>query len=348
MNCWEFMECGLGPEATGNGKAGPCPAATNASFNGCNGGVNAGRACWLIAETNCKGRTQGTFSDKLADCHRCDFYRYMEKEDRAVFLFGERPNALPYQSRQVYQLKTISSKSDDEQAIVYLLRQLCVSDKTRTINLSNVYKEIPISNIGKIVEVRGSSVVISTNELQLSAIRACGETFIGLKHFAKSFLCRPTEYDLHDLTVTLNGFSFAHLYNYLRETVRVRLSRPMNVVLRRDKNVFSGTILDISLGGCGMNVLTTYGFDGAPDGGLKLKLKLVDPATFQMVEADVPCAVIRVDQTDRPFKVALKFVHDKHTEEVVSRFIQQRQVEILKEIRGTHYQERSYPLALCS
>ena len=180
MNCWEFMKCGFGPGQIGKEMSGSCPTASITNFNGCNGGYNAGRACWMIAETRCKGKIQGTFLEKIVDCQKCDFYNFIEKRGSGFFLLGEKPSILPDDRRQQYEEIKISSKIDDEQAILYLLRQLNASEKSKKICLSTIYKEMPISNTAEIFDIRGSKVQISTNELQLDAIRASGEAFISL------------------------------------------------------------------------------------------------------------------------------------------------------------------------
>ena len=332
MNCWEYMNCGFGPNHATDEESSFCPASRIEHFNGCNGGFNAGRSCWMIAETRCKGKTQGTFLEKIIDCQKCDFYNFVETGGSGFFLLGEKPSILPDDRRSKYEEITISSKMDDEQAILYLFRQLNATDRSKKISLSTFYKEMPITNTAEIIEIQGSKVLISTNELQLDAIRASGEAFIGLNKFAKTFRGIPIDYDIQLSTVTLNGFSYVKHFSDFREAVRVRLKKPLNVKMRKDDNIISGTILDISVSGCGMNILTAYGLDSTST--VSLKLKLMDPSTYQVAEADIPCSINIVDDTVRPYKVALKFIHDTYTEEVVSKFIYQRQLEILKEIRG--------------
>lgn len=331
MNCWEFKKCGREPGEAHEGKYGVCPAATNQSFNGCNGGLNAGRSCWMVAGTYCKGETQGTFIDKSAGCQKCDFYKLLESGGDGFFFLVKQDQVQLGDSRRIYEEKTISSKRDDEQTILYLLQQLRTKENSRIVTLMNIYKEIPISNNAEILEVRGSHILIATNELQIAVIKACGETFISTKHFPISILGRLEDYDIKRSTVTLNNLSYAELYTNHRNTVRVRLPRPLNVIMHADNNIISGAILDISHGGCGMNTLTTAGLESA--NGVSLKLKLLDPTTRQVIEADIPCVVVRIDNTRPPFKVALSFTHNQLTEVVVSRFIYQRQLEIVKELR---------------
>lgn len=50
------------------------------SADGINGGKNAGRICWLIANTMCKGDAKSTFEAMITTCGECDFYRLVKAE----------------------------------------------------------------------------------------------------------------------------------------------------------------------------------------------------------------------------------------------------------------------------
>ncbi|MCK4910132.1 MAG: hypothetical protein KAR83_00750 [Thermodesulfovibrionales bacterium] len=81
LNCWEFMKCGREPGGANVDEMGICPATQCKSLDGAHGGKNAGRACWVVAGSMCKGNIQGTFAIKYLDCSRCEFYRYVREEE---------------------------------------------------------------------------------------------------------------------------------------------------------------------------------------------------------------------------------------------------------------------------
>ena len=83
LNCWEYERCGREPGGIHEGDMGVCPAAVNGSGN--NGGRNAGRTCWAVAGTLCRGEVQGRFAQKLPECMQCDFYQLVKKEEGADF-----------------------------------------------------------------------------------------------------------------------------------------------------------------------------------------------------------------------------------------------------------------------
>ncbi len=80
LNCWEFKECGREPGGV-NAAAEACPAATEKSLDGIHRGDNAGRCCWTVAGTFCRGRIQGESAGKIDSCENCDFFRQVVADE---------------------------------------------------------------------------------------------------------------------------------------------------------------------------------------------------------------------------------------------------------------------------
>jgi hypothetical protein len=85
-NCWQFKKCGREMGGANVHEFGVCPSATAKKYHGVHGGTHGGRACWVVAGTYCKGKTQGTFAHKHAECFRCDFYEYVKKHEKGKFV----------------------------------------------------------------------------------------------------------------------------------------------------------------------------------------------------------------------------------------------------------------------
>jgi hypothetical protein len=86
-NCWEYKNCGRHPSGLRREDLGVCPASTDISFDGVNGGSQAGRVCWAVAGTMCGGEVQGSMAAKLGNCLKCDFYKLVAREEKDFTLF---------------------------------------------------------------------------------------------------------------------------------------------------------------------------------------------------------------------------------------------------------------------
>ena len=85
MNCWEFKKCGRQHGGHHVHDLGVCPASMEQRLDGVHGGKNAGRSCWVVAETLCQGDVQGTYAKKFQNCNTCDFYQTVKKREYPAF-----------------------------------------------------------------------------------------------------------------------------------------------------------------------------------------------------------------------------------------------------------------------
>ena len=80
-NCWEFKNCGREANGSKIDELGVCPSSTETRLDMVNGGINAGRSCWVVGCSLCDGKKQGTFAQKYKNCQQCDFYKTVYKEE---------------------------------------------------------------------------------------------------------------------------------------------------------------------------------------------------------------------------------------------------------------------------
>jgi hypothetical protein len=79
INCWEYQDCGCGP-----GSPELCPATTDSTCDGLNGGKNAGRLCWTIRGAPCKSDVTGLL-DPIGSCISCEFFLRVKREEGEDF-----------------------------------------------------------------------------------------------------------------------------------------------------------------------------------------------------------------------------------------------------------------------
>ncbi len=80
-NCWEVMGCAYGPSSRGTKT---CPVVTETRLHNIHGGINAGRACWVVAGTLCHDEAGKRFASKMETCFECSFYRRIHMEEPEV------------------------------------------------------------------------------------------------------------------------------------------------------------------------------------------------------------------------------------------------------------------------
>jgi len=230
-------------------------------------------------------------------------------------------------------LEIPTSGPDEQQSIVDRFHALLSSDADPGITLTNIYKEMPITHPAHSCELKGHHLEICTCELQLAAISQCKEVYLRSPQLETPVLGRLDSIDIRRGMVHLHEFSYVELKEENRKTVRVRFKKPIHIMLNSEGDTISGVIHDISLGGCCINTLVRKEWKTSDE--IQVELKLIDQSTGQLSSACIAAEIVNIYGVTPPFKCALSFRHTRHTEQFLSVFIYQRQLEILKELRET-------------
>jgi rhodanese-related sulfurtransferase len=95
QNCWEYWDCGREPGGK-NTEMGICKAAVDEHFDGINGGKCAGRMCWTVPGTLCRGTHQSNTIEKYVTCQECPFFKeiydlYIESRDNRPVVLKFQP-----------------------------------------------------------------------------------------------------------------------------------------------------------------------------------------------------------------------------------------------------------------
>gem|GEM_PF-1182814 len=223
-------------------------------------------------------------------------------------------------------------EADDQLSFIERFEEISALDASSGLTLTNIYKELPITHPASITEIRGRHLELATSELQLAAILHCSEVYIRSPHFDLPILGQMDSIDIRRGLVQLSNFSFAELQSENRETVRVRFKRPTSIIIHCGLNKISGVIHDISLGGCCVNTLTHMGLE---DGQIQVELKVIDKTTGLPTCMLIPSSIVQISGDSAPFKCVFHFLHTSQSERFLAVLINQRQLEIVKELRDS-------------
>ena len=235
-------------------------------------------------------------------------------------------------SLSAYNNLVMVSEADDREAMFGQLKGIFASAPSTEFRLLNIYKELPITSNGRLVEVKTKTAEFLTSQTQFSIINEAREVVIQSSFLDTNIIGKAIELDCRRLQVTLGEFSYAELHTNKRSSVRVRLKLPMNLQMAVDGNNLSGVIDDISLGG--VCVRTFHGDMIGRAEKIELKIKLLHSGTNEVMEALVPSRLVRVDKRGMQARCAMMFAHTTESERVLSTFIYQRQLEIIKELKS--------------
>jgi hypothetical protein len=90
INCWDYKGCGSNINSNRLQGVNVCPAFSDTSFNGINGGRNGGRSCWKIPCTLCGSMIQRSVVPKSLACKFCDFKNFVLNEEDSNCIVSDK------------------------------------------------------------------------------------------------------------------------------------------------------------------------------------------------------------------------------------------------------------------
>lgn len=198
----------------------------------------------------------------------------------------------------------------------------------------NYYKEIPVSYDAKLLNVEHEMAEFEVHEYQAKVIEIERKVLI-FRHELN-----PQPEDLYSEVfyanvakkrVILQKFGYAKIRSSLRRFVRVTLDRPVHAGIMLEGDIIQGTLKDISLGGASISLTSQK----IPRPGLELPITLMIPdgSGSNIMEVGLTASVIHVKGDDAPCICVVEFHPEKQSQQQISYFINQRQVEIIKELK---------------
>lgn len=198
----------------------------------------------------------------------------------------------------------------------------------------NYYKEIPVSYDATLLAIENEMAEFEVHEYQAKVVNLEKRALIYCPEkspFSDDILGEAFYINVNRKKVILCKFSYAKIRSDMRRFVRVVLDKPLEVELVIEGHPIEASVLDISLGGAALKVI---------DAELLLPglivtpcLKLSDPGSGRVTEVELSAKVVRIVGDSAPFTCLLEFQPDKISQQQIAYFINQRQVEIIKELK---------------
>lgn len=229
-----------------------------------------------------------------------------------------------------YRSATQKSIHEDRSEIMAAFREITKRGPGVQLKLVNYYKGLPISYPATLAEVNGEVLELDVHPQQAVALQKSGRTCIKCSHFEHALLAEVKDADVRRQMASLYDLSFVDIMAEQRGALRLELEPSCEVVVTCEGRSLSGKVLDISLGGC--SVLLE---EAAPIGqGSNATLKIQVPNALQNTSTPVEVESTLVGTGGSDGEIC-RFSNtlDAYAEGVISRFIFQRQVDLIRELK---------------
>jgi hypothetical protein len=222
------------------------------------------------------------------------------------------------------------TEREDSQVIVQNLKEMVGA----SFSFLNYYKEIPVSYDAKLVNVDNEMAEFEVHDYQAKVISLEHKALIRSHNkfsFREDVFGEAFYVNVARKKVILCNFGYAKIRSDMRRFVRVLLDRPLEADLMVAEDILKGSVKNLSLGGASIDVMSKELLPGGLD--INIFLRLPDISGGPIHEVGVSATVVKVTGEDAPYTCILEFHPEKQSQQQISYYINQRQVEIIKELK---------------
>jgi hypothetical protein len=230
-----------------------------------------------------------------------------------------------YQSNQ-YQLLTVKDVQQDESAIIDVLSAIKANERSNDLVLLNYYKEMPVSFDATIERIEQGVVDMIVHQLQAVSMRMEMTTFIKSNHLPYCVIAKVLKVKKQESLALLTQFSYVHIPSEQRMFIRVVVAGRYETVFCSDKQTVRGTVGDISSGG--VAILASQVTE------IKENVKGTVTLSLPAAKLDIPGTLLRADEHQGVNKYVVKLETDPKSEKIISQFVFQEQIGILREMKN--------------
>lgn len=207
-----------------------------------------------------------------------------------------------------------------------------ISQKSpKGLKLFNYYKEVPLSSTLELLYIFGDTLACRATPTQTNAIKN-GRYSIIRSDQLEHDVYATAEYSQDTDEIILSDFAFVELLSEKRDSMRVKIGGLFQITVEAGADSFTARLVDLSLGGCALmipdrellqnfsyfHLNINFNLDGSPE-----------PHRLRVL-----ARLLRVENEQAPFRCILLFEHDLRSEDLVGRYIAQRQTEIIRELKS--------------
>lgn len=223
-----------------------------------------------------------------------------------------------------------STASEDRLLILQFLKGMI----GQQFEFLNYFKEIPLSYNATLLNVEKEMAEFAVHEYQATIINIERRALVYCHHlspFNEDIVGDAFYVNTVKKRAILCRFAFAHIRSDMRNFVRVQLDHPVKAYLFFDADTLIANIKDISLSGASIEIMSCDLLE--PGVEMTLSIKLPDHKNDKIFEIKMNATVVRVRGEVPPYYCIIKFQPEKHSQQQIAYYINQRQLEIIKELK---------------
>ncbi len=231
----------------------------------------------------------------------------------------------------LYSTRIQKTFDDDQAEILETFLQKAVSKEAAKVTLINYHKGLPIMYPATVMGVDHGNLDLDVHPQQAVVIDSDRYTLIRSKLFPFAIAAHVQYVNIKKHAVSLNKLCYVEILAENRNSVRLSLDPPVQASILHEGEEIVGSLVDISVQGLAM-IIDHY-LQIESDTEVPVQFLLPDLVMQKEVPVKLPAKLIKIDGEASPYRCRFKISPDKQQEQALSRYIFQRQVAVIHELK---------------
>lgn len=230
----------------------------------------------------------------------------------------------------LYTTKIIKNFDDDQAYIIETFKGLLKQGKP-VIKLLNYYQGLPLCFPATIVSIENGIMDLDINPQQAVAIERDHHSFIRCDEFEHD-ICANVQYvNVMKRAAALKKFFFVEIMAEQRNTIRLVMDPPAEAAFEVQGVKVNGSLIDISMSGAAVRVEDLPEFGEGFETTLQIKLPNIIQNKYEI--SQLPARHVATKERDDYYLCIFSITPDQVLEQHISKYIFQRQVEIIRDLK---------------
>ncbi len=218
-----------------------------------------------------------------------------------------------------------STGTDREKYEEEFILEILKRHRGETFTAISYYKEVPITFKLKLIKTTDKYIVMDLSKTTINISKLTGPVYLKIPYLERPVKTHILNVNFKDSLLVLETPRLTDIPAEKRKDIRVMLSEPIKVIVKKDNEETMGLIVDISSRG----VKFFTGRLGSLKEGDKITLNFVLDGNNIKTQGNIKS----IKKSSKGSFVGVQLLPDMKTENIISDFVMKRQFEVLKELR---------------
>lgn len=231
----------------------------------------------------------------------------------------------------LYSTRIQNSFDEDQAEILSIFKEELFKQPKFQITLINYYHGLPVSCPAQIISIEKDMIDLDVSPYQAFTMRDHHYTFIRSKALKHDVHANVQYVNLDRRAASLRKLCYVEIMAERRNYIRLALGKPQNAVFTTATGLVKGSLVEISINGVCVQSNTPCTLEIGEETNLTFMLhNLVQNLNYTMKTQAV---LVGIDGDGQPKRYRFTIAPDKILDREIARYLLQRQIEILQEIK---------------